>query len=176
MRWSTALSASARCTSEAKAEEYQRAFACERFGAVEGMAMSGAVFTLGGRVLGLDAFDKAGTLAKEWPKLVNSYGVEALHTEGAGAVDEASVKAFMGHARDARMFTIDPPGLGIDVRISGDTVVGSALVVDGEPVHLYAFNVEQAEVGRQDEQHISTRMSRYSSRMNRSHEGGGVQS
>jgi hypothetical protein len=145
-------------------EEYRRNLSLDRFEPIDGRTMTGAIFTLGGKVLGLDAFDRAETLAKQWDKLVNSYAIEFLHAEGPGAVDEPAAAGFLDRASKARMYTIDPPGLGIDVRISSDTVVGSALVVDGETVHLYAFNVEPGPAS-DDGRRMTTRMSRYRDRV-----------
>src|SRR5205085_1073492 len=38
----------------------------------------GAAFVLGGRIAGVDLFDRPETLARLWPKLVRAYAIDAL--------------------------------------------------------------------------------------------------
>ena len=40
----------------------------------------GAVFSIGGQVVGFDAFDSAETFAKASPKLIRSYAVDAMES------------------------------------------------------------------------------------------------
>jgi len=101
---------------------------------------AGAVFTINGIVAGLDVFDSPATWRKSMRKLVQSYGLDALDNAGASASDEAPhPEAFLSALKQAARERFPAIGAGEDVRISGDSVVGGGLVVDGKVVHLVAF-------------------------------------
>ena len=156
-------------------DEYLVNLALDRFEGA-GSTLVGAVFTLTGKIMGMDSFDKAATLGKQWRKLLNSYAIEALTSDGEGYVDADDVRQFLRKVGDSRMRLFDPPGLGDDVRITGENSVGSALVVDGTVLHLYAFNVEEEEgQGREGDLRHNTRLPNYSDRVRR-HRGnrGGI--
>lgn len=104
------------------------------------------MFTLSGKILGMDAFDKSATLKKQWAKLINSYAIEAVREGNGGAVDIDSVRAFLGGAAASDMQVFEPPGLGDDVRITGENVVGSSLVFGNHVIHIYAFNTGEDEM------------------------------
>ena len=108
-----------------------------------GAAESGAVFAIGGEVVGLDFFSEPATFRATLPKLVRSYAVDALEQPNGKACDDAKKRAstFLGHlcAADERQYPA--VGLGTDVRLSGPGVVGGALVVDGDCVHMVAFTI-----------------------------------
>ena len=148
-------------------DEYYQHLALDGF---EGdrSTLAGAVFTLSGKILGMDVFDRASTFNKQWRKLLNSYAIEAMTSDGEGYVDSDDVRRFLQSVRGSQMEVFDPPGLGDDVRITGENSVGSALVVDETVLHLYAFEVENGESrGREGESRQTTRMSNYSDRVRR---------
>ena len=148
-------------------DEYFKYLALDRFEG-EGSTLAGAVFTLSGKILGMDVFDKASTLEKQWRKLLNSYAIEALTSDGEGYVDADDVRAFLQSTGGSEMQVFNPPGLGDDVRITGENAVGSALVIDGTILHLYAFNVENGDSReREGDSRQATRMSDYSDRVRR---------
>ncbi len=152
-------------------DEYYQHLDLDRF---EGdrSTLAGAVFTLSGKILGMDVFDRASTFEKQWRKLLNSYAIEALTSDGEGYVDTDDVREFLQSLGGSKMEVFDPPGLGDDVRITGENSVGSALVVDGTVLHLYAFKVEDWESrGREGESRQTTRMSDYSDRVRRQRRG-----
>jgi hypothetical protein len=63
---------------------------------------SGAAFALGGKVAGVDLFDKPETLAKLWLKLVPAYAVDALEIgEGGGTPAPLSADAVTQWIRSA---------------------------------------------------------------------------
>jgi hypothetical protein len=101
----------------------------------------GAAFALGGRLAGVDLFDKPETLAKLWPKLVRAYALDAL--EGAAAAEEAltpeAVREWLLSATAAKAEPFKSPGLGDDVRLEGPNLVGAGLVVREQPVHVELF-------------------------------------
>jgi hypothetical protein len=102
----------------------------------------GAVFVLGGRIAGVDLFDRPETLTKLWPKLVRAYAIDALEVP-ASAEAPLAAEAVSGWLRAAASAKFEPfksPGLGHDVRVEGDHLVGAGLVVHEQPVHVELFN------------------------------------
>jgi hypothetical protein len=109
---------------------------------------AGALFTINGVVAGLDLFDSPATWRKSMRKLVQSYGLDALDHADArehpgtseGGSDAAPQPAvFLSALKRAPRDGFPAIGVGEDVRIAGDTIVGGGLVVDGKVVHLVAF-------------------------------------
>ena len=108
----------------------------------------GAVFTINGIVAGLDVFDSPATWRKSMRKLVQSFGLDALdHAEARGHVGASAggsdatpqPEAFLSALKQASRERFPAIGVGEDVRITGDSIVGGGLVVDGKVVHLVAF-------------------------------------
>ena len=110
---------------------------------------AGALFTINGIVAGLDVFDSPATWRKSMRKLVQSFGLDALdHTEARGHVGASEggsdatpqPEAFLSALKQAAPGALPREiGVGEDVRIAGDSIVGGGLVVDGKVVHLVAF-------------------------------------
>lgn len=144
---------------------FREHFSLDRFKRKETGTMVGAVFTLSGKILGMDAFDKSATLKRQWAKLINSYAIEAVREGDGGAVDVDSVRAFLNKAAEAEMQVFEPPGLGDDVRITGEKVVGSSLVFGNHVIHIYSFNTDEDEDARQGRH--TTNMASYQERRQR---------
>ena len=114
-----------------------------------GPRQAGAVFTINGIVAGLDVFDSPATWRKSMRKLVRSFGLDALdHAEARGHVGASEGGSdekprpevlFLSALKHASRDRFPAIGVGEDVRIAGDTIVGGGLVVDGKVVHLVAF-------------------------------------
>jgi hypothetical protein len=123
-------------------EEYVDAFAA-------GGADSGAVFAIGAEVVGLDFFSEPATFRSMLPKLVRSYAVDALEHLGAGACAKAKKKAraFLDRLAAADERQYPAVGLGTDIRLTGRGVVGGALLVDDDCVHLAAFATPSGDGG-----------------------------
>ncbi len=122
---------------------YQRALP-----AVDGQA--GAVFVIGGRVVGLDLFDAPETLRKLWPKLVASYAVDAIDRATAERPVDApagAVAAFLERVAAAPVERFPALGLGEDLRLADPRLAGGALFADGRVVHLAVFARESAGNG-----------------------------
>ncbi len=102
---------------------------------------NGAAFVINGQIAGADLFDKPGTMRKLWPKLVRSYAADALEDpqEPAKGVDNGRIIEWLKSARSARQQWFDSPGVGKDVRIEGEKLVGATLVVDEHPIHVELF-------------------------------------
>ncbi len=100
----------------------------------------GAVFAVGGEVVGMDFFDSAETFGKLHARLVKSYALEALSSGGAGrAPSRSEVLAFIAAAGAAGGEVFPSPGEGSDLRLSGWKVAGASLIVRGLPVHSAVF-------------------------------------
>ncbi len=102
----------------------------------------GAVFVVEGRRYGLDLFDQPATFAAFLPKLVRSYAIDGLGRRPrsgstAGAAARPLLERIAAHASyEDRPALV---GLGRDVGLMGDDLVGSALVVDDTVVHMTVF-------------------------------------
>ena len=101
----------------------------------------GALFLLAGGWCGLDLFDASATLRATFPKLVNSWALDALEPRPGGdaAVSRSRAEAFLAAVALAEPRVYPAVGLGQELRLEGDDVVGAALVHDGSVVHLAAF-------------------------------------
>ena len=102
-------------------------------------AWSGVVFAFGGTIVGLDLFDRPATLTKLWPKLVRAYAIDAFEKKDSPAVPRGHVEDWVRGLSRTAVEEFRSPGLGTDVRLEGDRLVGAMLMVDETPVHLEAF-------------------------------------
>ncbi len=107
-------------------------------------ASNGAAFAIHGKIVGADLFDKPSTLTKLWTKIIRSYAADALEepTAKSAPVEPAHVSAWLGSAASAEQHWYDSPGIGKDVRIEGNQLVGATLIVNEHPVHLELFREE----------------------------------
>ena len=104
----------------------------------------GAMFAIGGRVVGLDLFDTEKTLRKLLAKLVRSAAVEALDTDAGqaslpGISFQGVCEQFLAAVANAPSHTSSAVGVGEDVRLTTHGLTGAALVVEHQVVHLSAF-------------------------------------
>jgi hypothetical protein len=119
-------------------EDYTRAFRLMDH-------QAGAVFALGGKVMGVELFAHPDVFCRFFRRLVESYALDALELEGeehVRSVPPAAAGRFMDSIPRARAVSYPSLGLGENIRFEGRTVVGSALVVDGGVLHLAAFRRE----------------------------------
>jgi hypothetical protein len=101
---------------------------------------AGAIFAINGRIAGLDVFDSQTTWRKSMPKLVHSYGLDALdRAESAPRRTAPRPVRFLSALKDAEREHFPAIGVGDDVRLTGRAVVGGGLVVNDKVVHLVAF-------------------------------------
>ena len=121
-------------------EDYVRPFPV-----IEGQL--GAVFAIGPRIAGLDLFDSSDTFRKLFPKLLRSYGLDALDLARQKGSDTAvrcspsEAHAFMERVSKARAEEFPAVGEGTDIRLSGRNLNGAALIADDHVVHLSAFSM-----------------------------------
>ena len=112
----------------------------------------GAIFSVAGGSYGLDLFDRHDTLAAFLPRLVRSYGVDALErrAEGDKAVPASAARDFLDRLSAGSFDDHPAVGLGRDVGIVADRAIGGALVVDETAVHLTGFSNPRAGRGDRD--------------------------
>ena len=125
----------------------------------------GALFLIGGRVVGFDLFDRAVTLRRLLPKLVRSVAMDAIDdtnprrrdadvelepapdrrgSHRAPVSPDLLIKVaehFLESTCAADVHEDDAVGLGRDLRLSAPTISGAALEASGSVVHLSAFRV-----------------------------------
>jgi hypothetical protein len=104
-----------------------------------GESWSGALFCFGETIVGADLFDKPSTLHLLWPKLVRAYAFDSLEGERRGTVERSAVEEWLSGLSRTASDSFPSEGIGTDVRLEGDRLVGAMLLVDDVPVHVQAF-------------------------------------
>ncbi len=100
----------------------------------------GVVFAYGGKIVGVDVFDKPSTLRKLWPKLTRSYAIDAMEETGEKAlVAREAVCEWLERAGESDAAEYKSPGLGDDLRVESNDLVGGSLIVERQPVHTELF-------------------------------------
>jgi hypothetical protein len=118
-------------------DSFVEAFTCSE-------EQTGALFAIGSGIVGLDLFDRHTTLAAMLPKLVRSYAIDAIETEGEDEklAKKKDAKEFLARLAMAEIQTFEAVGLGTDLRIVTPGIVGGGLAVNGSLVHLAAFTAD----------------------------------
>lgn len=105
---------------------------------------TGAMFAIGGQLIGFDLFEHPQVLQPLLPKLARSYALDALDAEGTDPAPPAeAARSFLEDVAVAPLSVYDAVGAGHDVRIDGPRVTGGALVLDDRVVHLSAFRKDR---------------------------------
>jgi hypothetical protein len=101
----------------------------------------GVAAAIAGRAACADLFAVPTLLARLWDKLVASYALDAVDAPRRAAEPPApaAIARMLSLREDALLEAFAAPGLGANVRVRGDRVTGSALVVDGAVVHAELF-------------------------------------
>ena len=100
---------------------------------------SGAILGLGGELC-LDYVSRPEALERFWPKLHAGHLLDGLERLDGKPTPYSRIELFcteIGRALETRGSSA---GLGEDVRLRGDGVIGSALELDGETIQLSAFS------------------------------------
>jgi hypothetical protein len=103
-----------------------------------------------GAVLGLgddlcaDAVSRPEAFALLWPKLRAGYMLDAIERLDRHATSVERISRFVDDVAAARATRGPSAGLGDDVRLRGDGVIGSGLELDGELLQLSAFTSDDA--------------------------------
>ena len=103
---------------------------------------NGAVFIIAGSIVGTDFFDDADTLRKLWPKLIRSCSIDALERQAKNerSTSVHEISSWLEASASATQESFPSPGMGLDVRIEGQDVLGASLVIDDHPVHMELFH------------------------------------
>lgn len=105
---------------------------------------TGAMFAISGRLIGLEVFEHPEMLRKMLSKIVRSYALDAMHQDDDHrALSKQSVEGFLAEIAGAEVQRFPAVGSGEDLRLTGKTVTGAALVEGGHVVHLCAFRVAE---------------------------------
>ena len=110
----------------------------------------GAVFAIGNVIVGLALFDRGATLAAMLSKLVRSYAIDAieLDSDSEKRPEKKHAGEFLEHVIGADCESYPALGLGVDLRLSAEDLVGGGLAFEDRLVHLAAFAMEaEAESG-----------------------------
>jgi hypothetical protein len=105
----------------------------------------GVAFVVAGRMVGVDLFDRSATLAQLWPKVARAYAIDVMEEKAApvAPLPVEAVQRWLQTASEAQTQSYKSPGLGYDVRLKNDRVIGASLMVDDQPVHAELFAVEE---------------------------------
>ncbi len=100
----------------------------------------GAVLALGSQALTLDCVSRPEAFARLYPKLLDGYLLDALEGLDQEPAGRARLEMFLDAVAGAPRRTSPSEGLGEDVRLSAEGVVGSGLALDGELLQLSAYS------------------------------------
>jgi hypothetical protein len=103
---------------------------------------SGALLALGERFC-LDYVSRPDAFARLYPKLLEGYLLDAREHTGETRSD---LDAFVERTLEAPRSRRSSAGLGEDVRLAADNLVGSGLELDGELIQVCAFSSEKRVV------------------------------
>ncbi|HKY91607.1 MAG TPA: DUF6569 family protein [Nevskiaceae bacterium] len=106
----------------------------------------GGVFVVNGAISGIELFDAASTYAKVAAKLVESFALDAIDVDARDPrpVTRQEVAAFLERVCAVPPQSVKAVGLGHDLRLASESLVGGGLEVDAKLVHFSAFNVAPA--------------------------------
>ena len=102
----------------------------------------GMMVMINDQVAGCDCFAKHDTLKKTFPKLVKSYALDAIDADGGKRKFVSSpqkASCFIDDIRSCLVKGRASISLGTDLRLVSQKVIGSAISVEDEIIHLTAF-------------------------------------
>ncbi len=98
-----------------------------------------AVF-INGRFSCMDLFECPGVLEKIWTKLLSSYAMEALEYMNQEKQNEKpDINKVIKAISDAECKEYSSVGMGTDIRIKGEKIIGSGLLSEQRLLHLSVF-------------------------------------
>jgi hypothetical protein len=101
---------------------------------------AGLVVGTKGKPIALDLFDSPLTLHRLWPRLSESYFMEAARElEACAAVDAALAKAMLDGAAEHLELVQPPLGLGTEVEVRRSGLTGAGIYYEDRIVHLALF-------------------------------------
>jgi hypothetical protein len=112
---------------------------CKRLVLPEGAA--GVLVGRNDRIIGMDLFDSPTTLKTLWDRLSDAYFFDALRDPAAApATPTDSAQRFIDRLSGAAKPRVPALALGDELEISGEGLVGAALLYNGGLCHLAAFS------------------------------------
>jgi hypothetical protein len=99
----------------------------------------GALFAVGGRLVGLDLFDHPRTFSRILPKLVRSYALDCLGTPPETPPSPESAADLLAGLAQAPVRHEPALALGADWRLASRKYSGGGLAWNDRFVHVYAF-------------------------------------
>ncbi|HEX6662214.1 MAG TPA: DUF6569 family protein [Gaiellaceae bacterium] len=103
---------------------------------------AGAVLALGQSAIALDYVSQPVAFARLYPKLLDGYLLDAIERLDGKPARVEALKSFVGRLESAPRSRRRSAGLGEDLRLRGDGVVGSGLELEGELIQLCVFTSE----------------------------------
>jgi len=121
---------------------------CAAFSPLEGQV--GAAVFINGRFVCLDAFDSPASLRRLYQKMIESYALDALEQAGRDRKEpeNSAAEQLLEKIAAARVARYPSVGLGEDLRIKAEGLVGSCLALDGRVIHLALFAGADREAER----------------------------
>jgi len=105
----------------------------------------GVAVAVGDRIVCVDAFSSPSLFRKMWPRLLESYVIDAVSRTPSGKTTKGEVEDFIRDAASAAVIYEPTVGGGQALRIDGVETTGSALVSGKEVVHLDLFPAEEGD-------------------------------
>lgn len=99
----------------------------------------GVAVAVGDKLVCVDVFSSSAMFKQMWPRLLESYVVDAISQTLSGSMTQDEVRAMLNQAAGATVTHQPTVGAGQLVRIEGSQVAGSALVSGNQVVHLDLF-------------------------------------
>jgi hypothetical protein len=103
----------------------------------------GAILGIGSDMC-LDAVSRPDAFARLWPKLRAGYLLDALDRLGGKPTAVTEIEAFVADVDHSLVSRQPSVGLGEDLRLRSDRVIGSGLVLSDETIQLSAFRSEDS--------------------------------
>ncbi len=98
---------------------------------------TGAIAFVSGKPVAMDLFDRPEILGTMWSRLVSGYSLDAIGMPANAGYERG--KTFLRLAAEAEMTMHEGLGLGMDVTLQSDRIVGNALTHEGGVVHMALF-------------------------------------
>jgi hypothetical protein len=103
----------------------------------------GAFLALGPSRLVLDYVSRPDAFVRLYPKLLEGYLLDALEHLGAEPSNAETLESFLEQGDEAPHSRRRSAGLGDDLRLRGEDVIGSGLEIESELVQLCMFSTQQ---------------------------------
>jgi hypothetical protein len=104
---------------------------------------TGAAFGINGEIHGVELFDCPATFAEYFPKLIRSWGMDAIERTGhwERPAEGWMASALLTRLAESPVETFPALGLGEDIRFGYQHTPAAALSYEGRVVHLVGFTM-----------------------------------